>query len=47
VNAGAKWVDKEVVVDDAFITSRKPNDNPAFSRAIIDSLSGAAKSAAA
>lgn len=47
VNAGAKWVDKEVVVDGAFITSRKPDDIPAFSRAIIDSLSGVAKSAAA
>ena len=35
-NAGANWVDKEVVVDGNFITSRKPEDIPAFSKAIID-----------
>lgn len=31
VNAGAKWVDKEVVVDGHIISSRKPNDLPSFS----------------
>jgi protease I len=41
VNAGAEWVDQEVVVDDKIITSRKPDDLPAFCRAIIDSLSKA------
>lgn len=35
-NAGAKWVDKEVVVDGNLVTSRKPADLPAFNRAIID-----------
>jgi len=35
-NAGANWVDKEVVVDGNFITSRKPEDIPAFSKAIIE-----------
>jgi protease I len=35
-NAGANWVDKEVVVDGNFITSRKPEDIPAFSNAIIE-----------
>ena len=30
LNAGAKWVDREVVVDGALITSRKPEDLPAF-----------------
>jgi protease I len=38
VNAGAKWVDKEVVQDGNIITSRKPEDIPAFSKAIIGSL---------
>lgn len=35
VNAGAKFVDKEVVVDGNLITSRNPYDLPAFSREII------------
>lgn len=38
-NAGADWVDAEVVVDAAFITSRKPEDIPAFNRAILQRLS--------
>lgn len=37
-NAGANWVDKEVVVDGNFITSRKPEDIPAFSKAIVERL---------
>ena len=40
VNAGAKWVDKEVVRDGNLISSRGPNDLPAFCRAIIDALQG-------
>jgi protease I len=39
VNAGAEWIDKEVVVDGNIITSRNPNDLPAFCKAIISSLS--------
>jgi protease I len=35
VNAGAAWVDEPVVVDRNFITSRKPDDLPAFCAAII------------
>jgi protease I len=35
-NAGAEWVDQESVVDDNLVTSRKPDDIPAFNRAIID-----------
>ncbi|MBI2825969.1 MAG: type 1 glutamine amidotransferase [Planctomycetia bacterium] len=35
VNAGAKWEDAPVVVDRHFITSRKPDDLPAFCRAIL------------
>ena len=40
MNAGAEYVDKEVVVDGRLITSRKPADLPAFCRAIIDTLTG-------
>jgi protease I len=40
-NAGAKWVDKEVVQDGNLITSRKPQDIPAFSKALIDTLAKA------
>jgi protease I len=36
INAGAKWVDKEVVEDSNLITSRKPDDIPAFSRKVIE-----------
>lgn len=39
MNAGAKWVDQEVATDGQFITSRKPDDIPAFSRTIIEALS--------
>jgi protease I len=38
VHAGADWVDEEVVVDGNLITSRKPDDLPAFMRAIITAL---------
>ncbi len=37
-NAGAEWVDREVVRDGNLITSRKPDDLPAFLRTIIESL---------
>ena len=40
VNAGGNWVDKEVVVDGALVTSRTPDDLPAFMRAIIGVLGG-------
>jgi protease I len=35
-NAGAEWVDQEVVVDGKLVTSRKPDDIPAFNRATIE-----------
>ena len=35
-NAGAEWVDKEVVVDDGLVTSRKPDDIPAFNEKMIE-----------
>jgi len=38
VNAGATWVDREVVVDGNLITSRKPDDLPAFCREIVKAL---------
>ncbi len=38
-NAGAKWVDQEVVTDGQFIFSRKPDDIPAFNRAVIEAVS--------
>ena len=37
-NAGARWEDKEVIVDGSLITSRKPDDIPAFTRALIHML---------
>ena len=39
-NAGANWVDREVVEDGNIITSRKPDDIPAFNRTIIEQFSG-------
>jgi protease I len=35
-NAGASWVDQEVVVDRGLVTSRKPDDIPAFNRKMIE-----------
>ncbi len=37
-NAGAEWVDEEVVVDQNLLTSRKPADLPAFNRALIEQI---------
>jgi protease I len=37
-NAGADWVDEEVVQDGRIITSRRPKDLPAFSAKIIEEL---------
>jgi protease I len=38
-NAGANWVDEEVVVDGNLITSRQPDDIPAFNKALLSALS--------
>jgi protease I len=38
VNAGAKWKDKAVVIDDNLITSRQPGDIPSFNKAIIEAF---------
>lgn len=40
INAGAEWLDAEVVVDRNLITSRKPDDLPAFCAAAIEVLAG-------
>jgi protease I len=37
-NAGAEWVDQEVVVDGNLVSSRKPNDLPAFNHAMIETF---------
>jgi protease I len=44
-NAGAEWVDAEVVVDGNLVTSRKPDDLPAFCKACIEVLAGVPVSA--
>jgi protease I len=41
INAGAKWVDREVVVDGTLITSRKPADLDAFCNEVLACLRGA------
>lgn len=38
VNAGADWVDKETVIDGNVLTSRKPDDIPAFNEAMLKML---------
>jgi protease I len=45
-NAGANWVDREVVVDGSIVTSRKPDDIPAFNREMIALFAAAARDAA-
>lgn len=37
-NAGAEWVDEEVHVDDGLVSSRKPDDLPAFKSKLIEEL---------
>jgi protease I len=37
-NAGGNWVDKEVVVDQGLVTSRKPDDIPAFNKKLIEEI---------
>lgn len=42
-NAGAHWVDQEVVNDNGLVTSRKPDDIPAFNRNMIDLFARSAR----
>jgi len=44
-NAGGEWVDQEVVVDGKLVTSRKPDDIPAFNQALLKELTGQAAAA--
>lgn len=37
-NAGANWVNEEVVVDNGFVTSRNPDDLPAFNSKLIEEI---------
>jgi protease I len=37
-NAGATWVDEQVHVDDSLVTSRKPDDLPAFCEKLLDKI---------
>ena len=37
-NAGGEWVDEEVVVDEGIVTSRKPDDIPAFNEKMIEEI---------
>lgn len=48
INAGANWVDQQVVVDNGLVTSRKPDDIPAFNQEMIRlfATSGARRRAA-
>ena len=45
-NSGGNWVDEEVVVDVNLVTSRKPDDIPAFNREIVKLFAGAQRSRA-
>ena len=40
-NAGGEWVDEKVVVDQQLVTSRKPDDIPAFTEKVVDVFSAA------
>jgi len=44
-NAGAEWVDEEVVVDNGLVTSRKPDDLPAFCAKVIEEIAEGARAA--
>jgi protease I len=44
-NAGADWTDQEVVTDNGLVTSRKPEDLPAFNRKMIEEFAEGAHTA--
>ena len=46
-NAGARWLDEEVVVDNGLVSSRKPDDIPAFNRKMIEEFAEGRHTAAA
>ena len=45
-NAGANWVDREVVVDNGLVTSRQPSDIPAFNAKMIEEFNEGVHAAA-
>ena len=45
INAGAEWVDEQVVVDGDLVTSRNPDDLPAFNAKLLEVFAGARRSA--
>jgi protease I len=38
INAGARWTDEEVVAERGLVTSRKPDDIPAFNRKLVEEI---------
>jgi protease I len=38
INAGARWTDEEVVSERGLVTSRKPDDIPAFNRKLVEEI---------
>lgn len=38
INAGAHWIDEEVVVDNGLVTSRTPKDLPAFNKKLVEEI---------
>ena len=38
INAGARWTDEQVVADQGLVTSRKPDDIPAFNRKLVEEI---------
>ena len=38
INAGANWIDKECVVDQGLVTSRNPDDLPAFNKKMVEEI---------
>ncbi|HZO22050.1 MAG TPA: type 1 glutamine amidotransferase domain-containing protein [Steroidobacteraceae bacterium] len=46
VNAGARWTDSEVVVDQGLVSSRKPADLPAFNRKMLEEFASASRARA-
>jgi protease I len=44
-NAGGRWIDEEVVIDRGLVTSRKPDDIPAFNQKMIEAIAEGAPSA--
>jgi protease I len=38
INAGARWTDEQVVSDGGLVTSRRPDDLPAFNRKLVEEI---------